>query len=202
MAGGRSSATGRRLFAALELPEDVRDHVVDAVRRARAATPPPGGSRTDLVRWSDPSSWHLTLAFYGAVDPAVDEALVAQVAAVAARHAPVALRVVGAGRFGQRVLWAGVEGGPALVVLAGSLAAGALASGIAVEDRPYRPHLTLARGLPGADLRAAVAALAGGAGPSWVADRVVLVHSVLGGGADGTARHERVGAWALTGSPL
>ena len=85
----------------------------------------------------------------------------------------------------------------ALRRLAGSVAAAARRSGIAVDDRPYRPHLTLARGRAGADLRPAVAALTGFAGSPWTADALHLVRSRLGAGPGGTAAHEIVGTWPL-----
>jgi 2'-5' RNA ligase len=85
----------------------------------------------------------------------------------------------------------------ALRRLAGSVAAAARRSGIAVDDRHYRPHLTLARGREGADLRPAVAALAGFAGSPWGADALHLVRSRLGAGPGGTAAHEVVATWPL-----
>jgi 2'-5' RNA ligase len=86
----------------------------------------------------------------------------------------------------------------ALRRLAGSVTAAARRSGIAVDVRPYRPHLTLARGREGADLRPAVAALAGFAGSPWAADELHLVRSRLGAGPGGTAVHEIVETWPLS----
>ena len=81
--------------------------------------------------------------------------------------------------------------------LADSVTAAARRTGIAVDDRPYRPHLTLARGREGADLRPAVAALSGFAGSPWTADALHLVRSRLGAGPGGTAAHEIVEMWPL-----
>jgi 2'-5' RNA ligase len=81
--------------------------------------------------------------------------------------------------------------------LAASVGAAARRCGIAVDDRPYRPHLTLARGREGADLRPAVAALSGFAGCPWTADALHLVRSRLGAGPGGTAAHEIVETWPL-----
>ena len=85
----------------------------------------------------------------------------------------------------------------ALRRLAGSTGAAARRCGIAVDDRPYRPHLTLARGREGADLRPAVEALSGFAGSPWTADTLSLVRSRLGAGPGGTAAHEVVETWSL-----
>ena len=63
------------------------------------------------------------------------------------------LRVAGAGRFGSvrrpQVFWAGLDGDvEPLVELAGRLASAARGLGLPVEDRPFRPHLTLGRWAP------------------------------------------------------
>ena len=68
---------------------------------------------------------------------------------------------------------------------------------VPVDERPYRPHLTLARGRVGTDVRPAVATLAGFAGTPWTADALHLVCSRLGAGPGGTALHEVVGTWPL-----
>ena len=50
--------------------------------------------------------------------------------------------------------------------------------GYVVEDRPFRPHLTIARASRPTDLRDAVAALdAAGPGPPWTASEIVLFES-------------------------
>jgi 2'-5' RNA ligase len=95
----------------------------------------------------------------------------------------------------------GPRGGDDLRRLAASVTAGARRCGIVADDRPYRPHLTLARSRDGADLRPAVAALAGFAGSPWTADMLHLVRSRLGAGPGGTALHEVVGMWPLGRAP-
>jgi 2'-5' RNA ligase len=107
-----------------------------------------------------------------------------------ARHRALRLSISGGGRFGQRVLWAGVTGDrAALTAVAAAAAAAARSARIGMEDRPYRPHLTIARARPGAQLGPAAAAMAGYAGPAWVATELVLVESQLGAGPGRTARH-------------
>jgi RNA 2',3'-cyclic 3'-phosphodiesterase len=93
------------------------------------------------------------------------------------------------------------RGGDDLRRLAASVTAAARRCGIALDERPYRPHLTLARSRDGADLRPAVAALAGFAGSPWTADALHLVQSRLGAGPGGTAVHEVVGTWPLGRAP-
>jgi len=81
--------------------------------------------------------------------------------------------------------------------LAASAGAAARRSGLDVEDRPYRPHLTLARNTGGADLRPLVTALAAYTGIDWTADRLHLVRSRLGQGPGRTAAYDTVAYWPL-----
>ena len=184
------SASGLRLFVALDAPSAVVQDLADVVREVSTDRP--------WLRWVPPERWHLTLAFLGQVDRGRVDELSTRLARSAARYNPLALQLAGAGRFGSRVLWVGVRGAVADVGrLADSVAAGSRRAGIAVEDRPYRPHLTVARGRdPRTDLRPAVAALADYAGPQWTAAEVHLVRSHLGP----AVRYERLATFGL-GSP-
>lgn len=179
-----------RLFVAITPPQDA----IDELRSATAALRTGSGT----VRWSAPEQWHLTLAFLGEVDDRARQDVVERLGRAAARHDPCTLSLAGAGRFGQRVLWTRVHGDvDRLRRLAASVRAAARRSRIAVEDRPYRPHLTLARARGDADLRPAVTALGGFAGRAWTARELHLVRSRLGAWPDGRAHHEPVQSWPL-----
>jgi 2'-5' RNA ligase len=177
-----------RLFVAVVPPDAVIGHLDGAVSVARAA-----GS--DLA-WIPVERWHLTLAFYGEVADR-EVARVERRGVRATRRAPaVGLRFAGAGQFGDRVLWAGVQGD-----LDGL---GALARALATDGRAYRPHLTLARArlrhgggqvAQGRDLRAAAEMLATYDGPPWRADEIVLFRSHLGP----KPSHEPIARWPLPG---
>ncbi len=166
-----------RLFVAVEVPAGVRAEVVRALDEVRAVAP--AG-----LRWSDPSRWHLTLAFLGEVAEARLPDLQTRLARAAARHPALSLRIAGAGRFGGGVLWAGVraEGARPDVLgrLAASVSAAARHAGIPQQEQRFRPHLTLARAARPVDLRDLVDRLAGLAGSPWTAEAVHLVRSTLG----------------------
>ena len=147
-------------------------------------------------RWGDPQRWHLTLLFLGAVPPALLPGLTAAVGDAVAGTPPAVLRLAGAGRFGSarrpQVLWAGLDGDVAVVTaLARRLSAAAGGLGLPVEDRPFRPHLTLGRWHPrhpaDGDLPTR---LAGYRGPDWPLAEVTLVRSTAG-------RHEPLTAWPV-----
>lgn len=186
-----------RLFAAVVPPRAARDELATAVDRARAL---PGAER---LRWTEPAGWHLALAFYGEVADETVTRLRQRLAHAARRHPTGRLWLAGVGRFSHRVLWAGVDGDRELLrALAASAAAAARRVGIGLDERrPYRPHLTLARGGGHADLAPFAAELAGFAGTPWTVAEFELVRSHLptSGVAGARPRYETVDAWPLTG---
>jgi 2'-5' RNA ligase len=154
------------------------------------------------LRWTRPEQRHLTLAFLGEVDDRTGDRLVERLTRVARRHPPLNLSLAGGGRFGDGVLWTGVDGDRlALRRLVDSVRAAARRSGLPTEHRrPHRPHLTLARAAaPVSDLRPLVVALNDFVGSTWTARELHLVRSHLGEGPGGSARHVTVATWALTG---
>jgi len=181
-----------RLFVALVPPADALAELATAVE-ALPATPG--------VRWTRSAQWHVTLAFLAEVDDRARGALTERLGRVAHRHAPPTLAFAGGGRFGKQVLWTRVDGDrPALVRLADAVRAAARRCGLPTESRPYRPHLTLARaGHPAPDLAPLATALGGFTGRPWTAADLHLVRSELGAGPGGTAKHETLATWPLTG---
>ena len=176
-----------RLFVALVPLPAVLDEVATAVERVRDRIP-------DL-RWAARQQWHLTLAFLGEVAPDTVPNLSDRLARAARRHEPMPLAFAGAGRFDGRVLWLGVRGArQPLSALAGSVGAAARRIGIAVQDRAYRPHLTLARSNEPVDLRPLVDELRGFEGTEWSPAEVELIRSRLG---KGPPVYETVGRWPL-----
>ena len=163
---------------AVDPPAPARDHLAAALAGLHGCPGEP--------RWTDPGRWHLTLLFLGAVPdrqvPDLVEALGAEVTA----GAPGRLRLAGAGRFGSprrpQVAWVGLDGdGEALGDLAGRAARQARRLRLEVEDRPFRPHLTVGRWRPGHPADGALLdRLAGYRGPEWPVDAVRLWESRLG----------------------
>jgi 2'-5' RNA ligase len=110
-----------------------------ALAAGAAGLIPPG------ARAADPRDLHLTLVFLGQLST---EALGAAVqAAGSVRAGPLVLRIDRAGYFPRaRVLWCGpAEPRSELLGLHGQLSRALADRGIAIESRPYRPHITLAR---------------------------------------------------------
>jgi 2'-5' RNA ligase len=183
-----------RAFVALLPPASALAELAGALEPVRAAYP-------DL-RWTPAEQWHLTLAFLGEIDgdglgAGVLPNLTERLARAARRHPPSDLALGGSGRFGDRVLWTRVDPPNGPRALAASVGAAARRCGIPVDERSYRPHLTLARARPGTDLRPAVEALRSFSGTRWTADALHLVRSRLGAGPGGVAAHEVIATWPL-----
>jgi 2'-5' RNA ligase len=184
-----------RLFVAVTPPEAVLRELAGAVRPLREL---PGA---DGLRWARRDAWHVTLAFLGEVEEDALPELGRRLARAAHRHPPLSLRIGGGGRFGDRTLWAGVTGDTTpLARLAASVAAGARRSGVTVEERAFRAHVTLARSRRGGARLAPYAdALAGFESAPWRADRVELVCSrpPAPGVPGDRPRYETLDAWPL-----
>jgi RNA 2',3'-cyclic 3'-phosphodiesterase len=159
----------------------------EALGRTRSAL---SGSRD--LRWVRDEQLHLTLRFFadlaGDGPPRVAEAARAACAAAP----PFELEVRGLGRYPAhgplRVVWAGLGAGrEALVALAAALARELEARGFPAEERPFSPHLTLARARDprgSKEAARAVAALAPSVGAfgTQPVEALVLVRSDLGAG--------------------
>jgi RNA 2',3'-cyclic 3'-phosphodiesterase len=118
---------------------------------------------------------------------------------VAVSRPPLQLRLAGGGRFGSRrrpqVAWVGLDGDvPALTDLADRLSAAARRLRLAVDERPFRPHLTVGRWRPGGPADGDLPdRLAGYRGPAWPVTEVRLMESFLGP----KPRHEAVASWPI-----
>ncbi|MCD0447686.1 RNA 2',3'-cyclic phosphodiesterase [Actinocorallia sp. API 0066] len=162
-----------RLYAALRPPDAALAELDAALRPVRAAHPGP--------RWTARASWHLTLAFYGDVPDEAAAALPALLAEAASDTPPLRLAFTGSGSFparNPRVLWTGLHGDLApLTSLAGACADAGSRLGLPTPDRPFQPHLTLARTRTPGDLTTPAALLHPLTGTPWTTAAFTLVHS-------------------------
>lgn len=96
------------------------------------------------AKFCDADLYHLTLVFIGNVEPERVSALKKTLEKV--RWDPFAFRIGEPGSFEKGILFAGVEE-PCLglYALQGAIAQALREDGWTFEDRPYRPHITMAR---------------------------------------------------------
>ena len=172
----------RRCFVAVRPPEDVVE--VLAARVDAASRHLPG------VRWVDPEQWHVTIKFLGDI---IDVHGVARVLRDLSQLEPFRVRLGGAGAFptwtNARTVWAGVERGSERLarlsrsvdrLLDDPLAAGTLRRAM---QRPFLPHLTLARAPQSVDARMFLARMGAEAhGEAFDVDSVTLFESQPGRG--------------------
>lgn len=172
-----------RIFIAVPLAADIRE-AAGAARRTLAAY-------GDRLRWVSPDHLHLTLQFLGDITTAQIRRAVEAAEEAAAPEPPFSVIFARLGAFpsaaAPRVVWVGVtDGAERLRALAGRLAGGLRTRRFSLEDRPFAPHLTLARvrgtGRP-PDLRRDTEALDHVVLGEQRVTEIVVVKSVLGSSA-------------------
>lgn len=126
-----------RLFLAVRFPEDL-------AARASAVLP-----ESKILRRVAPELMHVTLAFVGRVEEGALDEVIAAAADTARGTAAFTLELSAIGQFPERgrphVVWLGFRDPARLVELAERARAGLRAHGITFDEKPFRPHLTLAR---------------------------------------------------------
>ncbi|MEK8132636.1 RNA 2',3'-cyclic phosphodiesterase [Paenibacillus filicis] len=160
------------IFVAVPLPEKITEELERWTHIHR--------EQLTFRRRTHPHDYHITLQFLGEATPSKVEDVQAALGAI--RCTPFALALHGFGTFGTpqapRVLWAAVAGElQGLHALHTSVVQANAVLGFAPEERPYAPHITLARRFEGASpftLDTMTTALAAEA---WEADRFVLMQT-------------------------
>lgn len=174
-----------RLFAALEVPDDVAERLLALMRGVPGA------------RWRSRAHLHLTVCFFDDVREPVAEDLDTALEEVGQTTAPFELQLRAAGFFGgadPRALWAGVAPNDALKALAAECARAARRCGLKLEARKFSPHVTLAY-LRGSTLDRVIAfekRLALFQSRPWTADSLVLFSSHVRARAPSLYREEAV----------
>lgn len=125
-----------RLFVAVELSENVKSELIRAIEAL--------GHLCVKGRFTRPENLHLTLAFIGETKRLAE----AKSAVDSLNAAKFNLTVGGLGAFkraGGDVYWAGVEKNDRLFEIQDALCAQLKNAGFELENRQYKPHITLGR---------------------------------------------------------
>lgn len=128
-----------RTFIALELPERFAGEVSQLSRVL---------SYEIEGRYGKRGSYHVVLAFLGDINDGALVPIIAAMNAAAGFARPVPLSPDTLGKFGKKsdaTLWLGIESSPELEKLVGDLRGLLDKRGIDFDQRPFRPHITLAR---------------------------------------------------------
>jgi 2'-5' RNA ligase len=145
-----------RLFTGIDLPESIKERLDALISSLRS---------TAHVKWSPAYNLHITTKFIGEWPQERLQELVTKLSEVQC-GGRVDIEIRGLGWFpnphSPRIFWAAVHASPSLAEVALATEQACASLGIAHEERPFSPHLTLARikqPVPLQALRQAVAEL-------------------------------------------
>jgi 2'-5' RNA ligase len=128
-----------RIFIGIDLGPEVRARIARFLEGVSGFAPE--------ARWVRPESLHITLKFIGEQTSERVEAISEPLRRI--EGSAFEIRSGGYGFFptakAPRVFWIGIQAGAQLTKLAESIDVAMAELGIPREDRPYSPHLTLAR---------------------------------------------------------
>jgi 2'-5' RNA ligase len=132
-----------RAFIAVLLPEEVKQSLSALQDRLRA------GSYVS-AKWVDPGNIHLTLKFLGNISPGMTGRITSAMETAAREIRPFRIQVKGLGAFPNanrvNIVWVGMEGDvERLALLQKRIDAQLSHLGFKSENRPFTPHLTIAR---------------------------------------------------------
>ncbi len=124
-----------RLFAALDLPDDIAERLQALMKGVPGA------------KWRPRENLHLTLRFFGEVPEPTADDIDAALGEVSEANAPFDLQLKAAGAFGgaePHALWIGARESGALKKLAADCERAARRAGLKPESRKFAAHVTLA----------------------------------------------------------
>ncbi|MBA9085459.1 2'-5' RNA ligase [Fontibacillus solani] len=169
-----------RIFIAVPIPEEIKQTMNSWSREHRA--------QLQFRKWVHAEDYHITVQFLGDTEAdrigELKEVLMRRVSEIASFK----MEAVGVGTFGRprqpRVLWGGVNGDiTALHNLYYDVTSSSAELGYIAEDRPYHPHITIARKYREEEKLnpEVISALNTKASfGTWITDRIVIYRTNLG----------------------
>lgn len=103
----------------------------------------------ESIKWVDPANLHLTLAFLGDTDEKKIAVIKNMLCNTCSGFGEFDFNLTGTGVFKNfrdpRVLWVGIRSAERLIQLNKNIAEGLKLNGFEIEEREFKPHLTLGR---------------------------------------------------------
>lgn len=173
-----------RTFIAADMPSAAREGLALFLAQLRSL-------EIDKLRWVQPEAVHLTLKFLGEIDQERVGPVLSAMKESCDGASTFGLSTGGLGCFpnhrSPQVVWLGLEGDTEALGLLQAKLDGELNStvGLPLENRPFRPHLTLARVRRGASeterrqIWEAIEATPPPETIAWQVSQLTLVHSTL-----------------------
>jgi 2'-5' RNA ligase len=105
--------------------------------------------KKDQIKWTDTSNIHITIAFLGNTEEKTIKAIISMLEEKCNGFGQLELVLKGSGIFRNlsdpRIIWTGIEPSGKLIQLNYIIINGLKELDIKMEDRPYKPHLTIGR---------------------------------------------------------
>jgi 2'-5' RNA ligase len=104
---------------------------------------------SEYIRWTNPENIHITLSFLGDTEEMLIEDIISMMKKKCEASGRFELFIKGCGIFRNvndpRIIWIGIEPSEKLLSLNSIIMKGLKGLGIEIEDRPFKPHLTIGR---------------------------------------------------------
>lgn len=131
----------KRIFIAVKI--EAGDTLLNMISTFKATL------KDERVKWTGVENFHITLAFLGDTEEPKISSVSNMLESVCQGFGEFELKIKGAGVFKNfrdpRILWTGIEASEKLNILYDCIKSGLKDSGILLEERTFRPHLTLGR---------------------------------------------------------
>lgn len=103
----------------------------------------------EKIKWVDPANIHITLAFLGDIEEERIKAATIVLSKICSDFSRFSFHISGMGLFrnfqNPRIIWAGIDNADELSGINGLIVRGLRDTGFNLEERPFSPHITLAR---------------------------------------------------------
>jgi 2'-5' RNA ligase len=161
-------------FIAVPIPHPIQEKIAQYASDVRPFLP--------LKKWTGLGDYHITVTFLGPTPQEQYPELTEKLQNLSSTHDPFQLKLTVPGVFGNhskpRVFWAGIDRSEELESLQKGVALACTEAGFNIEDRPYRPHITIGKRWGGlAQQSVEFADLPTGAelhGLEWKVDELIL----------------------------
>lgn len=131
----------KRVFIAVKVdPHDALLRMISTLQSLLAA---------EKIKWVDPVNIHITLAFLGDTEEKKIKTIAGMLKECCSGSEEFDFMLAGAGAFKNyrdpRVIWAGIKSPEKLYALEKKITEGLRSTGLVIEERQFKPHLTLGR---------------------------------------------------------
>ena len=131
----------QRIFIAVKI--DPGDNLLNMISSLKA------GLKDERIKWTESENYHVTLAFLGDTEKAEIKAIKNMLRTTCNGLGEFEIMIKGTGVFKNfsdpRIIWAGIETSEKMNKLYDCVKSGLKDTGISLEERTFKPHLTLGR---------------------------------------------------------